>query len=465
MSVFHPGSIVLIAAALLAGAATPRRIPNQPGSARLLTTRPRATSYSPTVSKNDHEAGRTLMKKLGALILLPLALAGTSAVAGLGAGRPGCNCPDLEVHEWGTFTSIAGPDGRAVEWTPFGGPSDLPRFVTILNPTSIKTGPKGYLPTVRATVRMETPVIYFYSGRDQTVNVRVGFPHGLITEWYPQGTVPAVPALTPLAKMTGGIAWENVRISALPRGRFPVEAGKSHYYAARETDASPVQVGSQHEKFLFYRGLASFPVPVSARVAADGTIVVENTGADRIGLLILFEKRDGRLGYRVVRDGPARFTLVRPTLTQDFESLRNDLQAALTQEGLYPREAAAMIETWRDSWFEEGTRLFYMVPRASVDAILPLDIQPRPAAVVRTFVARLEIITPELQTDVEDALRRNDLVTLKKHGRFLEPIAQSLQARFATVSDQAVMKAALEAVMASSAAAAPASSALRADSH
>lgn len=33
------------------------------------------------------------------------------------------------VHEWGTFTSIAGANGMALDWQPFGGPSDLPCFV------------------------------------------------------------------------------------------------------------------------------------------------------------------------------------------------------------------------------------------------------------------------------------------------------------------------------------------------
>jgi len=385
------------------------------------------------------------MKRLGALILLPLTLAGT--IPGARDSR------DLTVHEWGTFTSVAGPAGQAVEWTPFSGPTDLPCFVTILNPTSIKTGPKGYLPTIKATVRMETPVIYFYSGREQTVNVGVRFPHGLITEWYPQGRVPPVPFGTSLSKMTGGITWNDVRISPLPRGSFPVEAGKSHYYAARDTDASPVQVGLQSEKFLFYRGLASFPVPVTARVKQDGTIAVENTGADEIGLFVLFEKRGGRLGYRVVRGSQKQVTLERPALTSDFEYLRQDLQTALIEQGLYPREAAAMIETWRDSWFEEGTRLFYVIPRASVDAILPLEIEPRPAEVVRVFVGRLEIITPEIQTEVERAVRENDLSALRKRGRFLEPIARSLQARFASVSDQATMNAALQAVATQTAAA------------
>ena len=162
-----------------------------------------------------------MMKRLGALILLPLMFAGTSAMSGHpGPGREPLTSPDLVAHEWGTFTSVAGPDGRAVEWTPFSGPSDLPCFVTILNPTSIKVGPKGYLPQLKATVRMETPVIYFYSNRAQTVDARVRFPHGLITEWYPQAAVPPVRA-TPLAQMTGGITWNDVKISPLARGTFP----------------------------------------------------------------------------------------------------------------------------------------------------------------------------------------------------------------------------------------------------
>ena len=71
--------------------------------------------------------------------------------------------PQLTVHEWGTFTSIAGPDGQAVEWRPLTGPSDLPCFVTTLNPNSIKINAQGGIPGLKALVRMETPVLYFYS--------------------------------------------------------------------------------------------------------------------------------------------------------------------------------------------------------------------------------------------------------------------------------------------------------------
>src|SRR6266566_2374361 len=54
----------------------------------------------------------------------------------------------MTVHEWGTFTSIAGDDGRAVEWLPMDGPTDLPCFVDRL-----RFNLKGSL---SGTVRMET---------------------------------------------------------------------------------------------------------------------------------------------------------------------------------------------------------------------------------------------------------------------------------------------------------------------
>src|SRR5687767_2494041 len=36
---------------------------------------------------------------------------------------------DLVVHEWGTFTSVAGKRGVAIDWRPLNGASDLPSFV------------------------------------------------------------------------------------------------------------------------------------------------------------------------------------------------------------------------------------------------------------------------------------------------------------------------------------------------
>ena len=40
----------------------------------------------------------------------------------------------LTVHEWGTFTSVAGENGDAIEWDVLGGKYDLPRFVNSEHP-------------------------------------------------------------------------------------------------------------------------------------------------------------------------------------------------------------------------------------------------------------------------------------------------------------------------------------------
>src|SRR6266851_7271665 len=84
----------------------------------------------------------------------------------------------LTAHEWGTFTSIAGNEGQAVEWSPLTGSTDLPAFVEHFRDPGFKLG-------LRGTVRMETLVLYFYDSREETVSVQVAFANGVITEWYP----------------------------------------------------------------------------------------------------------------------------------------------------------------------------------------------------------------------------------------------------------------------------------------
>jgi sulfatase maturation enzyme AslB (radical SAM superfamily) len=85
-----------------------------------------------------------------------------------------------------------------------------------------------------------------------------------------------------------------------------------------------------------------------------------------------------------------------------------------------------MVETWGTSWFEEGTRLLYIVPTSFVNSVVPLSIGPAPSKTVRVFVGRMEIVTPATERSVDRALATHDTVTLSKYGRFLEPILQEM---------------------------------------
>jgi hypothetical protein len=206
---------------------------------------------------------------------------------------------------------------------------------------------------------------------------------------------------------------------------FPVEQSASHYYAARRTDAAPLQSGSAREKFLFYRGVGRFAPPIAATVDADGHVAVRHPRGQPIGDVILFDNHRGRIVYEV-RSALGGQVIVDPPV-MDQEPTQ-ELEKMLLANGLYPAEASAMIETWRDSWFEEGTRLIYIVPRPAVETILPLEITPTPTGVARVFVGRMELVTPATAQAIKDALLANDVDALRPYGRFLQAIGRRIVA-------------------------------------
>src|SRR5262245_25237761 len=190
---------------------------------------------------------------------------------------------DFTVHEWGTFTSIAAKDGSAIDWLPWGGPSDLPCFVD-----RFKNRTKA---SYAAKVRMETPVLYFYTNKETTVNVGVRFQHGLITEWFPHATVQPETYSDQMndVSFAGTIAWNSVKVRPDSPAAFLKEKGQSHYYAARNTDATPLEVAGQKEKFLFYRGIGNFELPIAPTITPDGSVQFTNPGSNAVAAVILFE--------------------------------------------------------------------------------------------------------------------------------------------------------------------------------
>jgi hypothetical protein len=341
--------------------------------------------------------------------------------------------PGLIAHEWGTFTSIAGETGQAVEWLPLNSPSDLPGFVEHFRGTGFKVGLSG-------TIRMETPVLYFYSTHDTTVDVSVSFLHGLITEWYPHAThVEPSSSLNDVAlfqqQSSGSISWKSVKVGPSADFAFPQESQSSHYYAARNTNSSSLRISTrtgeeEAEKFLFYRGVSVAAAPLSAVVLPNGQIEAMNQSAAEIPKLILFERRGEKIGFREVDSFRQGAILDPPVLgvSQDasLDGLLPDLETSLVSGGLYPEEAHAMLESWKDSWFEEGARLIYVVPQSFVDNILPLTIEPQPAKVRRVFVGRLELLTNATQNAIETAAAARDKTTLAKYGRFLAPMIETI---------------------------------------
>lgn len=405
------------------------------------------------------------------LVIALVALMGTRPIAqesSATANQSPASSDRLVVHEWGTFTSIADKNGRAVEWRPLNGPSDLPGFVYDIGKLDANAGLRHGQQCSKcneATIRMETPVLYFYVDRETDVSVRVNFPKGKLTEWYPQARG------VYNSDYGGVIEWGRLTVLPFAQESLPIESGASHYYAARETDAATVRVcipkeqqnaqpqanpkaeqsaqqpqnekgqpsaqPQQYEKFLFYRGLGTFDLPLAA-TCAGAQVIVKNAGPESLARLIVFENHNGKIGYRVQNSLTGKAVMKRPALDQTMDELERELRAMLVAEGLYEREAQAMINTWRDSWFEEGLRVFYIVPRKTTDAILPLAIEPQPTELARVLVGRMELITPELEQAIKEQVTRLGsssakiqsaaMHALRQHGRFAEPILKGVLA-------------------------------------
>jgi hypothetical protein len=373
----------------------------------------------------------------------------------------------LIVHEWGTFTSFSGSDGVNLEFRPLV-TSDLPRFV--MNLQKQPGSPIPYLgkDNFYALQRMETPVTYFYTDVPRTVNVRVDFPKGLLTEWYPVAkniafgkekkpndakflsmeSVPKGPAFLDWGdvRLTPPDQFANIRMRG-PKDK-PVPAmlqrvdEKDHYGRARETDSSYVETvdtyGRSHfEKFLFYRGVGNFELPVKLTALGNNRFEVSNSGDDATGVLLLIRIEYDRIHFTRI-DPVSPKSVIEVTLPE-YETTIDELVDAtvrtLTAAGLYEKESLAMVNTWRNSWFgEDGTRLLYLVPGKITDKLLPLTIDPVPDERVRILVGRLETITPEDSKNLVSRLvgsnpnkkhtKEEIDAELKPLGRFAEPALQ-----------------------------------------
>jgi hypothetical protein len=361
-----------------------------------------------------------------------LSIAIVVALLGWSSFRVQAASDEFVVHEWGTFTSISGTDSQTLEWTPYRGGAELPRFV------------HGSKISATGTVRMETPVIYFYTPKELTCTVKVSFPKGQITEYYPTPDFPVFGS--------GSIEWKRVELLPGRAVNLPLEGSGNHYYHARETDAVPLRVWKgntvdEYEKFLFYRGVGTFAMPLSIQVHGD-KVVMRQTAPAGIEEVIFFENHQGRTSCLRSTFLSSSIQVNRPLPDCSVESLKRDLELLLGAHGLYPKEAEAMVQTWDDSWFEKGFRVLYVLPRQQTDAILPLEIKPKPDKLVRVLVGRMEIMTPEAGQEIFQLLTRlkrapetqkaDVFETQRRYGRFLAPMVREVLEKHPALWDPAL---------------------------
>jgi hypothetical protein len=362
------------------------------------------------------------------------------------------------VHEWGTNTFVVGTDGSTLQGLHHE-EEDLPSFVY----DRIKAGSLPNSSSVEA--KMETPVTYFYSDKAMSVDVKVSFPEGALTQWYPavksfapriagNGQTWVDPLVTPqciahgFGAVTNGLLdWGTIQV--LPRDAkvslpdAPLDSFSwSH---ARAVASNPLFVtgnpgidakGGQAEKFLFYRGLGNFPPP--AKVTWDSEIAgprVDAPASDSVSSVFVLNVGTTAAGFVKVSDAvQAGASASHAVPAQDTpmdaytDALGVEIVKALDQTGLYHDEAMAMVNTWRSQWFRTpGIRVLYLASPAWIDQKIPLSIVPQPDTMKRAMVIRVELLTPAIEkSDAAQAMAfASDAPAAKAYfdalGRFAEP--------------------------------------------
>lgn len=378
-----------------------------------------------------HLAYRPLRPLAVALFAATLAWFPVRSAAAL-AGDP------LVVHEWGTFTCLQDDDGRELAGVNIDD-EPVPKFVHDLSPYLLnqplltsehwlyrqKQVPRSH---PQVTMRLETPVIYFYPPADRatplTVSVDVRFRGGWLSEFYPDAKADAPGLrensfdfgnLTP--QTVGSLAWTDLSVGTSAAGP---ETDEHVWLAPRKVDAASVTTPKgESEKYLFYRGVGNLRAPLRVVRTRDKD---KNKDAGKLSLYANFEgvaARDKpltihRLWLADIRENGTKFRAYDPVevtgdpfakvaeldanLTgarQGLDALKKEMHAALVAAGLYEKEATAMLSTWDRAYFQSpGIRLFFVVPREWTDHVLPLSLS-EPAKVERVMMGRIELISAE----------------------------------------------------------------------
>ncbi len=383
----------------------------------------------------------------------------------------------FEAHEWGTFTSLVGSDGISQHGL-YHEDEKLPDFVHGFGET--QTGPENPIivpanPALEPcmfkgcfsintfqhnliTQKMETPVIYFYgtpSSLDRRVQVKVDFPEGVITETYPAPISSSPKMNTDFVSIRNGTATFDVKISAETEGKVPHVDANNIYIHARKTMSQIVSTNGEREKFIFYRGIGRFQPRVA--ITSDSLhLKIQAKGADVPAALFLIavneqghtqmlpvptdsvqSKKGFMIATRHLQQMMENKPATLPQLVVDPMTIRSYLVQSLVAAGLKMEESQAMIKTWEHGYLQTpGLRLLYVVPRAEVDRLLPLQITPTPDAVERAFVARIEVM-PKFQEEqliyrVEKEGEQLDIASL---GRFAEPRLRRVQQVYAQMGN------------------------------
>jgi hypothetical protein len=351
--------------------------------------------------------------------------------------------PAYTVHEWGTFT--AHYTSRGIPYTDLYKTANEPvpafvykfradsQYVRIVTYSKYDLYTVGFPELENVTIKMETPVLYFYSKKAiDNLIVDVSFKQGSIGEFFPMPfqheTLSDVqgkayiknnkPALD-LGRYNGNARW-SINVLAPADTQKPTEPDNTLpnvWLAPRKTSSNMIECGGIREKYIFYRGIGGFENPVLPHYTQSGNLVVQNLSGEDLPYVMVYEmtSEGERRIWGEGMIGKAESKVFEKASTGAGERRWLDVHRAhfikeLEKAGLYHDEAEAMLNTWDQNYFgKPGVKVFWIVPRKFTDKILPLSLSLTPEHLERVMIGRTEIddFIPSFW-NLQDMARKDD---------------------------------------------------------
>lgn len=279
---------------------------------------------------------------------------------------------DFAMYEWGVWQIDAQGRVRSPEEVA----SESPAFV---HRERGVPGPRPELPEMvpndpRHQV-FDKPVVFFHSTRAMDVSLTVRVPNGRPWLYYPSATVGRVDG-DPALRFSGRLLAPS---ESLPQGLALQAPPSGHWWQWLRGGGGNTFItldGREAETFLFYDGIAPFARGFARR---RGQVVPVRRDMDFLAWVV-----DGASITTLRMSAPGR---IERTFPPTREVLQREIRERLVARGLTPGIADSLLFTWRRELFgSPDRRVIWMLSPAAYDAMLPVEVVPRPQHVARVGV-------------------------------------------------------------------------------
>lgn len=322
----------------------------------------------------------------------------------LGFNSPSPN-PTLVVHQWGVITSLHSSTGAKLGSLHLNDVEGKFPSYMLSTPTQ---APKNALSKIESG-------FYLYNPTTHKVSIDIGFPMGIVNQWFPQknsGDTWANNSITDFSKEQNGlISWDNIAI--LPNDNneaFSKDLGS--WNVLRNSKSNKLKIKNEIEKFLYFNAVGGdLEVLLDLQFKSDKEIIIKNKTDKNIPYIFVYEKNPdgGNVWWTGGLDKNCTKICTSTISSISYVNAKaEEFRKALIKEGLFSEEAETILKAFENNWLKKnGFRVFYVFPKEDIEPILPSNISPQANDFQRVFIGKCELLMPYFEKEILNAHQNN----------------------------------------------------------